>query len=126
MRGPGIAIVFAVLAGAGAAHAQRATERYIPLGQSPGVSGPRPVIRTIVAVEPSERRIDLEGPAGRASVRLEESTPVWIDRHAAGLPSETGSFADCQVGRMAEVAYADPEARQHAAWLKLRAEAPAP
>jgi hypothetical protein len=120
----GFALLAALLASASAAHAQRATERFIPLGQSPGVSGKLTVIGTIMAVDPEKRQIEVEGRAGRANVTLRDSTSIWIDRHQLGLGATTGSFADCQVGRMAEVKYADPDTRQVAEWVKLRDPGP--
>ena len=76
----------AVLAGASAADAQRATERFIPLGQSPGVSGRLSEIATIVAVDVEQRRIDLAGSAGRVSVTLRDATSIWIDTSSASAP----------------------------------------
>jgi len=126
MRRVGVAgaLVSALLACASVASAQRATERFIPLGQSPGVSGKLTSIGTIVAVDPAARRISVEGPSGRVTVALQDSTSIWIDRHESGLGAATGSFADCHEGRMAEVKYADPDTRQVAEWVKLRAEDP--
>jgi len=126
MRRVGVAgaLVVALLAGASVAFAQRATERFIPLGQSPGASGTLTSIGTIVAVDREAQRISLEGPTGRVTVALQDSTSIWIDRHNQGLSAATGSFADCHVGRMAEVKYADPDTRQVAEWVKLRAEDP--
>jgi hypothetical protein len=116
----------AVLAGASAAAAQRATERFIPLGQSPGVSGRLSAIGTIVAVDAERRRIQLAGPTGPLSVRLLDTTSIWIDRHELGLGAAAGSFEDCQEGRVAEVKYADPDTRQLAEWIKLQARAAEP
>jgi hypothetical protein len=116
------ALLGALLAGAG--HAQKATERFIPLGRSPGVSGTLTSIGTIVTVDRESRRIHLEGPAGRVSVALRDSTSIWIDRHELRLPAATGSFADCYEGRMAEVKYADPDTRRVAEWIKLRDAGP--
>jgi hypothetical protein len=120
MRKIGIATALVVALLAGAAYAQRATERFIPLGQSPGVSGKLSAIGTIVAVEREARRISLEAPAGRITVAVPESASIWIDRHERGLGAKTGSFADCHEGRMAEVKFADPETKQVAEWVKLR------
>jgi len=121
-----IALSAALLAGASAADAQRATERFIPLGQSPGVSGRLSAIGTIVAVDAERRRIQLAGPTGPLSVMLLDTTSIWIDRHELGLGAATGSFEDCQAGRVAEVKYADPDTRQLAEWIKLSARAAEP
>ena len=122
--GAAFALVSALLSGASGAHAQKATERFIPLGQSPGVSGKLTTIGTIVAVDPDARRISVEGPTGRVTVAIQDSTSIWIDRHAQSLPTASGSFAQCHEGRLAEVKYADPDTRQVAEWVKLRDPGP--
>jgi hypothetical protein len=121
-----VALSAALLAGASAADAQRATERFIPLGQSPGVSGRLSAIATIVAVDAERRLVQLAGPAGRVSVTLRDTTSIWIDRHELGLGAAAGSFEDCQEGRVAEVKYADPDTRLLAEWIKLQARAAEP
>jgi hypothetical protein len=122
--GAAFVLVSALLSGASGVHAQKATERFIPLGQSPGVSGRLTTIGTIVAVDRDSRRISVAGPTGRVSVAIQDSTSIWIDRHEQGLGAATGSFADCQEGRLAEVKYADPDTRGIAEWVKLRAQDP--
>jgi len=121
-----VALSAVLLAGASAADAQRATERFIPLGQSPGVSGRLSTIATIVAVDAEQRRIQLAGPAGPISVTLRDTTSIWIDRHELGLVAAAGAFEDCQQGRVAEVKYADPDTRQVAEWIKLQERAAVP
>ncbi len=122
----GGALIVALVCHVALAHGQRATERFIPLGRSPGVSGKSTAIGTIVAVDAAERRIHLAVPAGRVSVQIRDSTWVWIDRHERGLSTTTGSFEDCREGRTAEVKYADPDTRQIAEWVKLRIRDPGP
>jgi hypothetical protein len=115
----GVGLGVALLGSASLAHGQRATERFIPIGHSPGVSGTLSTIGIIVAVDPEQRRIRVAGPAGPVTVRIEDSTRIWIDRHALGLGPTTGSFEDCREDRRAEVKYADPDTREVAEWVKL-------
>lgn len=110
-----------VLCSAPFAHGQRTTERFIPIGQSPGASRTLTMIGTIARAYPAERRIDVATPDAPASVRVPESTPIWIDRHALGLPTRNGSIYDCREGRVVEVKFVDPETRQVAEWVKLQA-----
>ena len=122
----GIALVVALLCDASLAHGQRATERFIPIGQSPGISGRLSTQGTIVGVDPGQRRIAIETPTGRVSVRVEDSTRIWIDRHDRGEGVLSGSFDDLCEGCSAEVKYADPETREVAEWVKVRPPAPSP
>jgi hypothetical protein len=122
----GVALAVILFCGASLAHGQRATERYIPLGQSPGVSGKQSTIGTIAAVVPERRELELSGPDGSVRVRVEDATRIWIDRHRLGQSTVSGSFEDLREGRRAEVKYADPDTRQVAEWVKLEAEIPRP
>jgi hypothetical protein len=117
--------VFLLCAGS-LAHGQEATERFIPIGRSPGVSGTRTAVGTIAAVDPAQRVLRLEGPAGPVTVEITDATRIWIDRHEYGLPTQRGSFGDCQKGRLAEVMYAQPETGGAAEWVKIQGREPAP
>ena len=123
--GVALAVVLG-LCNASLAHGQQATERFIPIGASPGVSGKLSTIGTIVAVAPDRRRIDVAGPEGRVSVRIEDSTRIWIDRHPLGQAATAGSPEDLREGRRAEVKYADPDTRERAEWVKVEASGPVP
>jgi hypothetical protein len=120
----GAALAVVLFCGASLAHGQRATERYIPLGQSPGVSGKQSTIGTIAGVAWERRQLELAGPDGLVRVRVEESTRIWIDRHRLGQSTVAGTFEDLREGRRAEVKYADPETRQVAEWVKVESEGP--
>ena len=113
-------LVGLALCSASPAHGQRATERFIPIGESPGVSGRLTMIGRIEAVEPG-RRIRIEGPEGPRTVAITDTTEIWLDRHELGESALSGSWADCQLGRTVEVKFADPEAPDVAEWIKVRA-----
>jgi hypothetical protein len=112
------------------AHAQQATERYIPLGQSPGLSGKHTYIGPISAADPENGTLTVFGPAGSRAVRITERTRIWLDRTKLELPSLEGHFEDFRRGRMVEVEYEDHERKESAAWVKVeikdRASAPGP
>ena len=121
-----VALFVALLASSSLAHGQRATERFIPLGESPGVSATRTTLGKIAAVDAQARRIRVAGASGPVEVRIEASTQIWIDRHARGLAPQDGTFADLREGRLAEVLLADPPERGIADWIKLEEGEPAP
>ena len=116
------ALVATLLCSASVAHGQKATERFIPIGQSPGVSGKLSLVGTIASVDAEERTIEVEASGERIRVTIPEPTPIWIDRHARGLAPVTGAFEDCRAGRTVEVRYADPDSRRGARWVKLGAD----
>jgi hypothetical protein len=84
------------------------------------VSGVLTTVGTIAAVEKERRRIRIAGPEGPITVAITKDTQFWLDRSEQKKQATTGSFADCQIGRTAEVKYTDPWARDTAEWVKLR------
>jgi hypothetical protein len=121
MRRPslGLALILGLLCSIPLAHAQQATERYIPLGKSPGLSGKYTYIGPISAADPESRTLTVFGPAGSRTVRITERTRIWLDRTKLRLPTRDGHFEDFRRGRMAEVEYEDHERKESAAWVKV-------
>ena len=117
-------VLMAALAGIPPAHGQEATERFIPIGQSPGVSRTLTSIGEIAEVDPRERTVTIAEPAGRRTVRITDKTRIWIDRSKQKLTSLTGSFGDLEKGRRVETKYVDPAERQVADWVKVEAKQP--
>ena len=101
--------------------AQLQTERYIPIGASPGVSGVTSVIGEIEAVDAANLRVTVRSGDGSVTFRLSDETWIWIDRSAQRLTNLRGSYEDCEVGRTVEVKFVDPEARELAEWVKVAA-----
>lgn len=115
----GVGLLVAVLGATSFAHGQKATERYIPLGQSPGVSQKVTSIGEIAGVDRPKRTMTIVEPAGRRTVRITDKTRIWLDRTKLKQPNLTGTFADLQTGRRVEVKFEDSERRQAADWVKV-------
>jgi hypothetical protein len=105
------------------AHAQRTTERYIPLGASPGVSGKVTLIGTVSGVD-SSGVVVVQSAAGTQRVKLTDATHLWLDRSAAQQPTTTATATDLRPGRRIEVKFSDDRARTTAEWIKIDAAAP--
>jgi len=101
------------------AAAQRATERFIPLGESPGLSGTRTDMGVIVSADAQANTVTFGAGGEQHTVRLTPQTNIWIDRTRYGKPNLSGRFEDLMAGRAVEVRYADPTARETAAWIKV-------
>ena len=112
-------VLAALLGFADPAGAQEATERFIPIGQSPGVSGASAYLGDVVAVDVPRRTVTVRGPAGDRTIAVTSGTRIWLDRSALRQSNLTGAFADIQVGRRVEVKYEDPERRERADWIKV-------
>jgi hypothetical protein len=104
------------------AHAQRTTERYIPLGQSPGISGKLTLIGTVGGVDSGA--IVVQSAAGTQRVKLTDATRLWLDRSAAQQSTAAATAADLRPGRRIEVKFSDDSARTTAEWIKIDAAAP--
>ena len=118
MRRTSACFLLAALLSAGAAGAQQATERFIPIGKSPGLSGTGTTIGEIRSVEPGPRRVTVGGEGGSVTVTVTEATHIWVDRSPSGQANLAGSFDDLVQGRLAEV-HPAPEG-PGADWIKVR------
>ena len=96
--------------------AQRATEQFIPLGQSPGISS---VIGQIGAVDRSAQTVTVETPAGEQSVRITEQTRIWLDRSSFRQSTLAGGIGDLRAGQQIEVKFLDDLRRDSAEWIKV-------
>jgi hypothetical protein len=122
---PRFRILFALLLTAAAgAHGQQATERFIPIGQSPGVSGKSTMIGTVSALDAGTRTLSVQSAAGAQRVKLSDQTRLWLDRSAAQQSTQTATVADLRAGRRVEVKFADESARTTAEWIKVEAGTP--
>lgn len=111
-----------VWAGSPSAHGQKAAERFIPVGQSPGLSGKVTVIGDVEAVDKAARAITISGPTETWSAEITRRTRIWLDRSKLRLPAETGTLDDLRKGLTVEVKYqADAQRGQGAAeWVKVQ------
>lgn len=117
-------LLVALLASFSFAHGQKQTERYIPLGQSPGVSGKSTRIGTIEATDPKARTVTLALADRRHTVALTERTRIWLDRSRLKQTALSGSYGDLRPGRRVEVKYEDPQRARIAEWIKVEITEP--
>jgi hypothetical protein len=114
--------------GVPSAHGQKATEMFIPIGQSPGLSNTISAIGTIAAIDPRGQTIAITGPSGSWSATITGRTKIWLDKSTVRLPNQKGSFADLKQGLLVEVKYEDPEGRSRAKgpaeWIKVQIAEP--
>ena len=120
----GIGVAVALLGVIAHAHGQKETERFIPIGQSPGVSQKHTSIGEIAEVDQQKQMVTIVEPAGRRTVKITEKTRIWLDRTKLKQTNLVGSFAELQKGRRIEIKHADPESRQIADWVKVEIAQP--
>jgi hypothetical protein len=116
-------VLFAALAGAllgqSFAHGQRQTERFIPIGQSPGASGKTTRVGTVQGVDTGARSFALVTPEGGTTVHAPAGTPIWLDRSRSRQQTLNGGFEDLRAGRRVEVGYADAGRAGRVLWIKV-------
>lgn len=118
------AFVVALLCGSSYAHGQKATERYIPIGQSPGISGKYSSIGALSNVDARTRLITIADAAGPKTVKITDTTRIWLDRSKMKQSSLTGKFSDLVKGRRVEVKYQHPGDAKIAEWVKVEITQP--
>jgi hypothetical protein len=116
-----IAIPILWLCFAGQVIGQQQTEIYIPIGESPGLSGTHTDVGQILGFDADSRTLSLAARSGTRQLRITSDTDIWLDRSAARLRNASGSVSDLVPGRRAEVKYMDPAKRRSAAWIKVEA-----
>lgn len=115
-----IAWIAAGLLFAAVAWAHPATERYIPIGESPGVSGIKSYVGTIRSVDEVTRtgltmRLGAEGKV----VKVDRETMIYLQKVDPRKSNTLGSYADCEAGRLAEAYLADDGT---AIWVKIQVQ----
>jgi hypothetical protein len=113
----GILIVLLVMVPITAA--EKATELYIPIGQSPGLSGKYAATGRIEQVSYSKNTLTMSAGSGTYTVKVSKRTMIYLDRSKMGQPNLYGSFADCKKGMMLEVRFEQDERGRPAEWIKL-------
>lgn len=116
----GSAIMVIVLGGALNAFGQEATELFIPIGESPGLSNKMSLIGTVESVDPQKKLVSVSSPSGAQTVTITERTPIWLDRSLDKLPNRSGAIADLQQGRRIEIKLRKGELRPVAEWIKVQ------
>jgi hypothetical protein len=116
----GLAIVVVALGGTLEASGQQATEMFIPIGQSPGLSNKGSVIGTLESMDPGKRMVTISSPSGAQTVGITDRTMIWLDRSEQKQPNQNGAINDLQKGRKVEVKVRKGEPKAVAEWIKVQ------
>ncbi|MCI0435932.1 MAG: hypothetical protein L0271_20165 [Gemmatimonadetes bacterium] len=121
MRWMGVTLHIAAFAAtlASNAGAQKTTERFIPIGQSPGVSGVTSIIGPVESIDARASTCQVRTSSGPVTVRITEATSIWLDRSAQRQTALDGDPDDIAIGRTVEVKFVDPDRREIAEWIKV-------
>lgn len=115
-----IGVVCFLVLGAFYARAEKATELYIPIGQSPGLSGKYTVMGRIDQIDPQNQNLTMSGASGSYTVKMTERTFIYLDRSKAQLSNVYGTLADCNAGDLVEVKFEDNSRNKPIEWIKVQ------
>lgn len=102
------------------AYAEKATELFIPVGQSPGLSDVYNLIGRIDAVDNQNRSLTVTGSTGRFTVHTTEDTLIFLDKSMLQQPNRYGTFSDVKPSIMVEVRFEAGKRHRPAEWIKLQ------
>jgi hypothetical protein len=102
--------------------AQKATEIYIPLGKSPGVSGKFSLIGKVESVNAKDSTISIRQQGGVKTGRITANTIIYLDKSNLKRPNTKGSLTDIKQGVLVELKYQDNHSGGLIEWLKVQLE----
>ncbi len=100
------------------ANAQKATENFIPIGKSPGVSGVSSYIGRIDSADVAERTVTIRGNGLLQSVEITGQTKIWLDLSKYKTKNRAATLQDLRKGHRIEV---KPQHNRpdRAEWIKI-------
>lgn len=101
---------------AAAAFGQKATEQYIPIGESPGVSGTESIIGTIAGLDHDRYRMAVRDGDELRTVEMTPSTRYYLDRTGRKASNRLIGFDACEAGQRVEIKLNDDGT---ADWVKV-------
>ena len=116
----GLAIVIVALGSTLNAFGQKATEIFIPIGQSPGLSNKTSLIGTLESVDPGKKIVTISSPLGAKTVGITDRTLIWLDRSLQKQTNQKGAVGDLQQGRKVEIKLRQGEPKPVAEWIKVQ------
>jgi hypothetical protein len=103
-------------------YAQKETELFIPIGQSPGVSGKFSVMGRLGSVTTRDSTMALGMPSGLILSKMNAQTKIYLDRSKLKLTNIKGTPADIKPGMMVEIKYVDNRRGGLIEWIKVQIE----
>lgn len=113
-------VALIVAFGAAGTHAQKATEMFIPIGESPGVSGEESVVGRIKSIDHEQRTITVVNDDGVHVFKIGDDTHIWVDRSKSKQKNRYGALSDCRKGKACEVKYDPAQPLEVADWVKVQ------
>lgn len=103
-------------------YGQKATEIFIPIGKSPGLSWKYTRIGKITAIDTLKQIIAITDSSGTYDVKITRHTKIWLDKSKLKLTNRMGAFADLKKNLLVEVKYENNQRqdKEPAEWVKVQ------
>ncbi len=102
------------------AYGQKATEIFVPVGGSPGLSGKYTTMGKVDTVNAQDRTIVMSDSAGSYTIKIADTTRIWLDRSKLKSRNKTGSFEAIKEGMVIEVKYQRDKPDSAVEWIKVQ------
>jgi hypothetical protein len=104
-------------------YAQTMTEIYIPLGQSPGVSGKYSIMGRIESVNLKDSTVTMIPATGnKITIKITAGCAIYLDKSKLRLGNKKGYCIDMKQGMLAEAKYRDNKPGNKIEWIKVQLE----
>ncbi len=105
------------------AYTQATTEIYIPIGQSPGVSGKYSIIGKIEAINLNDSTVTIIQDAGsKVNVKITPGCTIYLDKNKLKMSNKKGYCANIKPGMRTEAKYKDNKPGNKLEWIKVQLE----
>jgi hypothetical protein len=101
--------------------AQQTTEKFIPIGMSPGVSNKVSFQGEISGTDRVAKSFSIRVDDSSKTFSVTPSTHIWLDRSKVRKPSIDGSFDNLETGRWIEIRYNSDDPTL-ADWIKIETQ----
>ena len=103
-------------------YGQKATEIFVPIGQSPGLSGKYTRIGKITAIDTLKQTIAITDSSGTYNAKITGRTKIWLDKSKIKSTNQKGAVADLKKNLLVEVKYENNQRldKAPAEWIKVQ------
>jgi hypothetical protein len=104
-------------------YAQTMTEIYIPVGQSPGVSGKYSIMGRIESVNLKDSTVTMIPTTGnKITIKITAGCAIYLDKSKLKQSNKKGYCTDMKQGMLAEAKYRDNKPGNKIEWVKVQIE----
>lgn len=100
--------------------AQKSTEMFIPVGQSPGLSGKYTVLGTVENFNAQDSILTLSTDAGNKVIKIKGQPKIWLDFSKLKSPNKNGTLNHVQIGLLVELKYTANKIDSTTDWIKIQ------